>query len=162
MSIVIINVLKCVRTEVICKYPNHYASLCHCIHFLSYKYTCTTLIVTFQSTCLSDRRCAIHQARWTCGQRYFNCHRVGTGDVHVRMGIKFQCKIVSPKVQNKRLRCETDLTFTIDIFYVIPTSYFTCAVMKHLTFKFDLMSKLVSLPGPNENRRKQKVEENLL
>lgn len=159
MSIVIVNVLKCIQTDVICKYHSHYATLCHCIHFLN-KYTYTILTVTFQSTCLSDRCCAIHQARRTGGQCYFNCHGVGTGYVHVRVGIKFQCKIVSPKVWNKRLRCETDLTFTIDIFYVIPTSYFTCAVMKHLTFKFDLMSKLVSLPGRNQNRIKQKVEEN--
>lgn len=66
---------------------------------------------------------------------------VENGDGRVEMGIKFQCKIVFPKVWNKRLQCETDLTFTVDIFRVIPTSerHFTCAVMKHLTFKFDGM-----------------------
>lgn len=77
----------------------------------------------------------------------FNCHGVKNDYLHVKMGIIFQCKIVSPKVLNKRLQCETDLTFTIDIFYVIPTSerHFTCVVMKHLTFKFNLMCKLVLL-----------------
>lgn len=94
----------------------------------------------------------------------FNCHGVENGYLHVKMGIISQCKIVSPKVWNKRLQCETDLTFTIDIFYVIPTSerHFTCAVMKHLTFKFDLMCKLVSLPAVNQSRLKQNATEKLL
>lgn len=38
------------------------------------------------------------------------------------MGIKFQCKITSQELWNERLRRESDLTFRMDILYVIPTS----------------------------------------
>lgn len=37
-------------------------------------------------------------------------------------GIKFQCKITSLELQNERLQRESDLTFRMDILYVIPTS----------------------------------------
>lgn len=95
----------------------------------------------------------------------FNCHGVENGSPRIWRWVSFfNAKLYLQRFGIKRLQCETDLTFTIDIFYVLPTSerHFTCAVMKHLTFKFDLTCKLVLLPSVNQSRIKPKAEEKLL
>lgn len=62
--------------------------------------------------------------------------------------------------------CSVSLTWHLQLAYstLSPTSerHFTCAVMKHLTFKFDLMCKLVLLPAVNQNKTKLKAEIALL
>ncbi len=40
----------------------------------------------------------------------------------VMMGIKFPCKITSQELWNESLQQQSNLTFRVDILYVIPTS----------------------------------------
>lgn len=57
-----------------------------------------------------------------CKCTFLHLHVMEKGQDDEMMGIKFQCKITSQELCNERLQRESDLTFRMDILYVIPTS----------------------------------------